>query len=1191
MEGHHQQIRQLLRRVRARWRRLALLQATVRTALAATGVLVGALVLASWTGRAPMALAAIGVVAAVLILGVLAWGLRPARGVPSDARVARFIEEREPSLDDRLVSAVDLGTPGRASDSPGLAAPMVADAGRRASAVDPAAIVSSESLRRAGFQAAAAALLLVAVALFGRGTARQAFDSLALSLFPSRVTLEVVPGSARIRAGSPLTIEARLVGNRAPVVARLLRAEADGAIATPGGDWDATEMTADAGGTFRLALESVGASFKYRVLAGSVASPVYDVSVVSPPRVTRIEVQYTYPPAFGLPPRTEQDGGDIYAPAGTDVRIQVHADREVSTGRMTLASGGTVTLTREPDGVLAASLEVAEDDSYRVALTDGDGLTGSGETEYFIRMLEDRPPEVRILKPARDRSVSPLEEVDIEAEAEDDFGVERLELVYAVRGGAEKAVPIAIQRGAPSVAGARTLYLEDLDVRPGDFVAYYVRARDLPRGRSAGEARSDIFFLEVKPFEQEFVLAQSQAMGGGNDRSVDDLVSAQKEIIVATWKLDRRSRAAGGARSEQDIKVVARAEAELKTRVEETSSSFRESTMRDPRRRGQPGALGAGQTLAEEDAMTAAAEAMGRAVTALSALRTADALPPEMEALNHLLKAQADVRKRQVTRQQAGSGGGNRASQDLSGLFDKELQRQQQTNYETPTATEERKNPGDPMLDEIKELARRQDELVRRQQELARGREAIAAEEMKRALETLTREQSELRRRAEEMARRMARRQNQSEAQGGRAGQQGQSSQQGQSGQQAGQGRGGQQGQGASGADIGRRMREVSEQMGNAANELRRQRPDQASSNGSQALDQLEQLARELAAAAPDERRRALGDMQLEARQLADAQRQVAAELGRIGPGAAGEDARQRLAGEQERLADRVRRLQGGLERQAAAATGGAATAADAGMQRAAGEAARELERQRLGDRMQQSAEQIRGPASAAAPGEPGARQANTPTAPAANREEMARMLDRVADRLAAANGPLDAESRRLTDQLARVQELREQIDSLTGELERLGQQGSAGQSATGQRSPGESAPEGQGAGGDAGGRDVARLQEEYTEQLRETRELLERLRREDASLARAGMGLTFEGQGMTPSAPGTESFKQDFAQWDQLRRQATSALELAEAALSRKLQARESRDRLAAGIDDKPPAGYEQQVDSYFKALATKKP
>ena len=36
------------------------------------------------------------------------------------------------------------------------------------------------------------------------------------------------------------------------------------------------------------------------------------------------------------------------------------------------------------------------------------------------------------------------------------------------------------------------------------------------------------------------------------------------------------------------------------------------------------------------------------------------------------------------------------------------------------------------------------------------------------------------------------------------------------------------------------------------------------------------------------------------------------------------------------------------------------------------------------------------------------------------------------------------------------------------------------------------------------------------------------------------GSGFTFEGQGMTLSAPGTEAFKQDFARWEQLRQQAS---------------------------------------------------
>ena len=69
------------------------------------------------------------------------------------------------------------------------------------------------------------------------------------------------------------------------------------------------------------------------------------------------------------------------------------------------------------------------------------------------------------------------------------------------------------------------------------------------------------------------------------------------------------------------------------------------------------------------------------------------------------------------------------------------------------------------------------------------------------------------------------------------------------------------------------------------------------------------------------------------------------------------------------------------------------------------------------------------------------------------------------------------------------------------------------------------------------------------------------------------------------------EAFKQDFARWETLKRQATVALEQAESTLSKKLQANASKDRLAAGVEDNAPAEYRKQVDSYFKAIAGKKP
>jgi hypothetical protein len=268
----------------------------------------------------------------------------------------------------------------------------------------------------------------------------------------------------------------------------------------------------------------------------------------------------------------------------------------------------------------------------------------------------------------------------------------------------------------------------------------------------------------------------------------------------------------------------------------------------------------------------------------------------------------------------------------------------------------------------------------------------------------------------------------------------------------------------------------------------------------------------------------------------------------------------------------------------------------------------------------------------------------NNTAASRTDRDDIARALDRVAERLASTTAGGDDDSRRMTDQLARAQELRERIETLTREMERLdreatarpggsgrsggsgrdGQAGQAGQAGragqTGQAGregqagragqpgkrrgqeaeagrsgePGKPGRAGQGgqagqAGqGAAGGSEFAELRQEYTRQLEQTRQLLEQLQRDDPRVGQGGPGFTFEGQGMVLSAPGTEAFKQDFSRWSELARQATQALDRASSSLSQALEARQSRDRLASGVDDRAPAGYKQQVDNYFKALAT---
>jgi hypothetical protein len=1240
MNEQFRPIQILLNRVRARWRRIVLLDVTTRAALAGIVILGCSLVLAKLMSHAPVGLAVLGGLATVAILAAVVWAGWSSRHQPSDRNVARFIEERDPSLDERLVSAVDVVTTRTADDRPALAAAMVCDAANAAAAVDAETIVPGDAIRRRAMRAAVACAILVAMLFVARDAARQAYDAASLLLFPSRVVLEVTPGNARVQAGSGLTVEARLVGNRAPVVAQLLRADA-------GSDnWQPTEMEADGEGHFRIALASLTSSFRYKVLAGAAASSPFDVSVVRPPRVARIDVEYSYPKALGLASRVEEDGGDIYGPEGTNVTVKVHTDGPVATGQMVLGPDSSLNLSAESATVLSGSLQIARNGSYRVALADADGMKSQGDTEYFIRILNDRPPDVHVVRPASDRRVTRLEEVDIAAEAQDDFGVSALELVYAVRGSAEKVVPLGIPPHSTSVTGHYVMYLEDIDVSPGDFISYYVRARDLPRGKRPSESRSDIFFLEVKPFEEEFTLAQTQAaMGGGSGNpQLDDLVSAQKEIVVATWKLDRRSRDAQGAQSEQDIRAVSKSESELKQRVEQTSSAFRESTMRDPRRTrpagGRPGvgpqpptpapAPGGprvGQAMPEEDAMTTASKAMGKAVTSLDRLKTTEAMPHEMEALNALLKAQADVKKRQIQKQQAGSGAGaNRTTEDLSSLFDKELSKNQQTNYENKTSAEQTEDKNASAVDRIRELARRQDELVRKQQDLAKNQGQLSEEERKRQLENLAREQNELRDRAEQVAKQLQQQDGQQQ-QGGQQGQQGQQGQKSQSGQPSGQpgqsagqqGQSGQSGerrpgesqnaragsQGSEGAQGSQQMREVSEQMRGAAGDLNRQDAGQASARGARALEQLRALEQQLQGSTAEGRRRALGDLQLEAKQLADAQRQIASESGRGSGGQPGGDTLRRLAGEQERLAERVQRVQQGLQQQGLPGSQGQPGRAQSAekLQQAAADAAKDIERQRLAERMKQSAGAMRGaasgqsdaPSDGQAPNGAPSTRGGAPSQAGAQ-QELARALDKLADRLNVADTPQDGESRRLNEQISRARELRNSMDDLTKQLEELdrqasGQQrGAAEASSQAQGRASQNGTPGQGQGGSSGDPAAAdRLRSDISRQMQQVRELLNETQRENAQ-SMGGPGSTFEGQGMVLSAPGTQGFKQDFSRWQELTRQVTLALDALESSASKKLQDKASKDRLASGGDERAPAEYQQQVDSYFKALASRK-
>ena len=496
----------------------------------------------------------------------------------------------------------------------------------------------------------------------------------------------------------------------------------------------------------------------------------------------------------------------------------------------------------------------------------------------------------------------------------------------------------------------------------------------------------------------------------------------------------------------------------------------------------------------------------------------------------------------------------------------------------------------------------------------------MSEEELKRELEKLTREQSELRQQAEELARQMAERtvgrsdsssdskaarraasrvrQGQQGADGpvrSQSGQQGQSGEQGQSGQQ-----GQAQGRARTASGCATRPRRCGTPRAICAGRIR----GQASARGSRALDKL----RETAAAARIGARPTIAG----ARSATCSSRRGSwptrsgrspSELAKTAPGEAGQGHRSppgrrtgaagRARAQAARDADVSKARGGAIKADVDARRGrgaGDARIRTRSAQAAAGDAAKELERQQLPERMQQIGRRD-ACASADARGLPRqhARRSTGGSRRAGRRAAGARPRARQARRQAGVGHGAtdDAESQKLSDQLAQARRSCAKMAATSRDLAREqsnGQNGAAASAAD--RAPGDSQASGGQRGpatpasrpGSAGRRRQRlgrreKLREEYQRQLQETKEPVDQMRRDDPSLARGGGGgFTFESAEPARHGAGDRSVQAG------LREVGRAAPPGDAGARERRVVAVEEaageapKDRLAAGADDKAP-------------------
>src|SRR5580765_3040995 len=231
MEHHRSELVDVIRRVRNRWRqRIALRGAVVVVAGTVLALLLSASGLEQLRFSAP-AIITFRIVAVAVFVALLGYGLVwPLRRRVTDAQVAMYLEERDPTLEAAIISAVEATANGPLRDhSPHLVEKLVEQAVDRCRALEHGDAVERESIRRNGIALATIAAITALIVALGPAYLRHGLSALLIisrsAQAASPYNIEVRPGSMKVPRGSDQNIHAKLVGFPAREASVMMRTD------------------------------------------------------------------------------------------------------------------------------------------------------------------------------------------------------------------------------------------------------------------------------------------------------------------------------------------------------------------------------------------------------------------------------------------------------------------------------------------------------------------------------------------------------------------------------------------------------------------------------------------------------------------------------------------------------------------------------------------------------------------------------------------------------------------------------------------------------------------------------------------------------------------------------------------------------------------------------------------------------
>ncbi|MFP6650116.1 MAG: hypothetical protein VB817_11670, partial [Pirellulaceae bacterium] len=582
---------------------------------------------------------------------------------------------------------------------------------------------------------------------------------------------EVIPGNTEIEKDSSLLITARFT-SQVPADVVLVVSDQDG------NQRQLPMMRSLDDPVFGVHLSRIGAPLDYHLEIGSRLSEDYHVAVFEFPELRQADAIMDFPDYTGMETRTVEDTRRVTAVEGTSLTWSCQLNKPVSQAWLETESGEKLALELSDPVRMIYTINstLTSSERYRLHLLDDQDRPNQEPPELVVNTLTNEPPTLKLTS-AGDRRVSALEEMDIGANASDDFGLEEFGVSYSI--GGEK--PVEVKLGT-SIAGNieqvidYLIDFESLEAEPDQLLSFHFWVVDFAADGNLRRTFSDMMFAEVRPFEEIF--RQGQQPPGGeqqqqqqqqgeseNEQQAGELADLQKQIISATWNILRReTRAEVSETFTDDLRLLMVSQQQVIDQVNQLKQALQDQRSRT-------------HADSATDKMQNVLQQLSDAIEGQLVGPLQEALSWEQAAYQDLLKLRA--REYEVTQQQQSQQSSSQQSSQSSQqqalqqqLNELELEedenryetaRTEEPSGETPEQQEQRE-----VLNRLKELAERQGDLNEQIEELISALEAAEEdeqEELQRQLKRLREQQQEILRDTDELQEQMSESQNRQQMQ------------------------------------------------------------------------------------------------------------------------------------------------------------------------------------------------------------------------------------------------------------------------------------------------------------------------------------------------------------------------------------------------------------------------------------------